>query len=367
MASIRPHRAANGVVTYRVLWRQDGRQRGLTFTDLTSAERHRGNIERIGASAALDMLGIADSGELTLREWLDDHVANLPGIIEGTRRQYRRYVAHDLADLGRLPLAAVTEAAVAQWLQGMEQPVGADGKPGKRPSSKTLQNKHAFLSGAMKAAVRAGKIDRNPCDGQRIMRSERREMVMLTRAEFDKVHATIGRELWADLALWLVSTGMRFGEATALAPSAIDLDEGTCRITRAWKRGKDGWEIGPPKSRRSVRTINLPPQAVDIARRRIADGGDLVFVVSTGARCRQQNFFNEGWAPARGVLGTDRVPRIHDLRHTCASWMIGAGVPLVVVSRHLGHEDITTTANVYGHVDRESGAAAAAAIGRVLG
>lgn len=66
------------------------------------------------------------------------------------------------------------------------------------------------------------------------------------------------------------------------------------------------------------------------------------------------------------MLGLEHPPRVHDLRHTCASWMIGAGVPLVVVSRHLGHEDITTTANVYSHLDRRSFDDAAEAIGRML-
>ena len=67
--------------------------------------------------------------------------------------------------------------------------------------------------------------------------------------------------------------------------------------------------------------------------------------------------------------GLAKIPgnlRIHDLRHTCASWMIGAGVPLVVVSRHLGHESIETTASVYSHVDRRSFAEAVAAIDDML-
>jgi len=362
MASIRSRKAANGTVTHTVMWRQDGKQRGLTFVDIGSATVFKSNVERLGSEAALQIIGVTDSGEITLREWLEDHVDNLPGIIEGTRKQYKRYIAHDLAEMGRQPLASITEATVAKWLLSMENP-----ESGKKPSGKTIQNKHAFLSGALKAAVRAGKIDRNPCAGQRIMRSEKREMVMLTKAEFDKVHAEIDRELWADLAMWLVSTGMRFSEATALAPTSVDLVDATCRVTRAWKKGANGLELGPPKSRRSVRTINLPSQAVEIARRRMRDGGEYLFVNSAGSPVRQQNFFNEGWAPARKVLGKDRVPRIHDLRHTCASWMISAGVPLVVVSRHLAHEDITTTANVYGHVDRESGAAAAAAIDKMLG
>jgi integrase len=46
--------------------------------------------------------------------------------------------------------------------------------------------------------------------------------------------------------------------------------------------------------------------------------------------------------------GLTKSPRVHDLRHTCASWMIAAGVPLPIIQQHLGHESIQTTIGVYG-------------------
>lgn len=54
--------------------------------------------------------------------------------------------------------------------------------------------------------------------------------------------------------------GARWGEATALKPSDIDLGSNTVRITRAWKRTyeRGGYELGPPKTKKSVRTINVP-------------------------------------------------------------------------------------------------------------
>ncbi len=41
---------------------------------------------------------------------------------------------------------------------------------------------------------------------------------------------------------------------------------------------------------------------------------------------------------------------VHSLRHTYASLMIADGIPLVVVSRRLGHAQVSTTANIYAHV-----------------
>ena len=49
-----------------------------------------------------------------------------------------------------------------------------------------------------------------------------------------------------------------------------------------------------------------------------------------------------------------RKIRFHDLRHTFASILLGKDVPLINVSNFLGHSDISTTANIYAHLDKAS-------------
>lgn len=46
--------------------------------------------------------------------------------------------------------------------------------------------------------------------------------------------------------------------------------------------------------------------------------------------------------------------RFHDLRHTFASMLISRNVPLIYVSNFLEHSTISTTANIYGHLDKSS-------------
>ncbi|MGC5249551.1 tyrosine-type recombinase/integrase [Gordonia sp. DT219] len=364
MASVQYRPLADGTKRWRVLWREAGKQRNLTFWDEDSADDFARDIDLHGAEEALRIRGVIDAGgrEVTLAQWLRAHVDSLTGIQQATRDRYLSYITHDIAPtIGVMPLSAVTEATIGRWVTELGD-----------ASGKTVQNKHAFLSQGLKAAVRAGKIDRNPCEGRRLPRTLRQEMVFLSRAEFDRVHTAIGgRQPWSDLALWLVTTGMRFGEATALRPGDIDLDEGLCRISRSWKySGSYQRTLGTTKTRRSDRTISLPPQAVDIARRRADTDHEWLFALSSGREVGPQDFHNRAWRKAREALlndkGEGKKPRVHDLRHTCASWMIAAGVPLVVVSRHLGHEDIQTTANTYSHVDQTSGRAAAAAIGAMF-
>ena len=51
----------------------------------------------------------------------------------------------------------------------------------KGASGKTIANKHGFLSSALNAAVKAGHIGANPAVGQRLPRTERADMVVLSR------------------------------------------------------------------------------------------------------------------------------------------------------------------------------------------
>jgi integrase len=160
---------------------------------------------------------------------------------------------------------------------------------------------------------------------------------------------------------------MRFSEATALTASDVDAAARTCRINKAWKYSGDYRpEIGPPKTKKSIRTISLPAAALNVAD--LTTPGFL-FTNGAGNPVRAQEFFNGGWKPGRASAmkaGLTKEPRVHDLRHTCASWMIQAGVPLPVIQQHLGHESIQTTIGVYGHLDRRSAQAAADAIHRSI-
>ncbi|WP_237112608.1 site-specific integrase [Mycobacteroides abscessus] len=200
-------------------------------------------------------------------------------------------------------------------------------------------------------------------------------MVFLTGAEFGLLYAQIP-VFWRPMVRFLVSSGTRFSEATALTPADIDMDKGTVRIVKAWKRGAtENARMGVPKTAKSVRTINAPADA--LADLDLSD--EYVFRNRQGNAVRANTFRNGVWNPAieratgRSVRAGGEVPakllvkepRIHDLRHTCASWMIAKGVPLPVIQDHFGHESITTTVDLYGHLDRSSMQAAAVAIGDV--
>lgn len=366
MASIRIRTRKDGSSYSAVLYRQSGQQRSTSFDDPLAAERFRNLVEQVGPDKALEIIGAAErvAGEQTVAQWIAHHIDHLTGIEEATRSRYRRYLELDIDPvMGALPLSAVTETTVAQFVQALTE---------AKASGKTIKNKHGFLSGAFQGAVRAGHLAANPCEGRRLPRADagKDNATFLTPEEFALLRDAM-TERWRPMTTFLVSTGMRYSEAAALTVGDIDPDAGTVRINKAWKYTSDNTRrLGPPKSRKGVRTINIPPQALAAAGDLNRPHDALVFATQSGDPISAQLYHNKAWRPAlkkvEGQLG-GKTPSPHDLRHTCASWMIAAGVPLPVIQAHLGHESITTTIGVYGHLDRRSAQAGAAAIGAALG
>jgi integrase len=371
MASLRTRNRTDGSAYYAVLYRLDGKQTSTSFQDIASAKKFQKLVDKFGPAKAVETLGTDPAfSVVSVAEWIEHHISHLTGLRKSTLYDYRTYLKNDIAQpLGDLPLTALSRDDIARWMQDLS---------GKGASGKTIANKHGFLSSALNAAVRAGRIPSNPAAGQRLPTSERQEMVCLSHEDFSRLLDNIP-EFWRPLVEFLVASGCRWGEATALKPSDIDRANSTVRIARAWKRTYDrgGYEIGPPKTKKSVRTINVPKTVLN----KLDYSNEWTFLNKAGRPVKGNGFHDRIWQPAvertwpsvdeeRNPITDKSVgnlrPRIHDLRHTCASWLVRGGVPLPVIQQHLGHESINTTINLYSHIDRRSMQAAAAAIEQVL-
>ncbi len=366
MAFIRERERKDGTTVYGVTYRLAGRgsrQSSVTFAAEKEAKRFFALVESHGAERALELAGIADTqrpmSALTVAEWLDRYIGSRSGVEKKTITEYKRYAERDLGPaLGAIPLSALTRDDVAEWVNDMQDEGAAGG---------TIQNKHGFLSGALKVAVKDGHLAANPCEGVRLPRTEQKEMVFLTGPEFRTLKAAFSAH-YQPFVEFLVSSGCRASEALALRPSDIDLEAGTVRITRSWHRGgPDGYYLAPPKTQKSIRTINVPKSVLT----QLDYTHEWVFVSTHGQPIRLYSWRANVWYKSLAKAKADgltKSPRLHDLRHTCASWMIQAQppVPLAVARAHLGHESIKTTVDLYGHLDRTSHVAAADAIANML-
>lgn len=394
MASIRHRVRSDGTVAWTVLYRENGRQRSLTFDAEAGARQAKRLIDDLGHEAALDVIEArlyGDGDTPTLREWAGDYIDELTGVTEGTRSRYRAFVRGSLDPLTDLPIDAIDHAAVSKWVNAQER-AGLAGK--------TIANRHGFLYGCLEAAVKAGIIGTNPCKSTRLPTTERAEMVFLDQAEFATLLKYV-RPDSRDLVVTLVGTGLRFGEATALQVKDWDGKHSRLTVSRAWKFTNSREQLaGAPKTSRSRRTIAVPPEVADVVAARVKGRkpSDLIFPGPNDKAWKSSAFHSAVWQPAvdyangvdyedkrRRWTGRDdgpvtvrarqpwrtpapegerlgKRPRIHDLRHSCASWLIQAGVALPVIQRHLGHESIKTTVDRYGHLEPAHLAAVAGAL-----
>lgn len=172
-----------------------------------------------------------------------------------------------------------------------------------------------------------------------------------------------------DRAIWstAIYAGLRYGELRALRWGAIDLASKTIRVHESWDP-KEG-SIAP-KTRTSKRTTPMPEviraSLVELRGRRPAVADDaLVFATDDGSPFHAASIYrraDRAWAAA-GIA--DRL-RLHQARHTYASFMIAAGVNAKALSVFMGHSSIKVTFDLYGHLMPGTEAEAAALLDSFL-
>ena len=402
MPKIDPRRNADGSVSYRVQFRPvpGGRPTREAFATADAAQRFIDLGERIGWAAAQEVRNASTSsapGIPTLATWFERHLEELsasvtPGTVDGYRREAARtWLPH----LGHWPVDQLTRERVTAWVAWQRRQetsrsaaarakaaeaikvAKATGEPApampapRLVSDKTIANAHGLLSSVLSAAGREYALP-NVAEGIRLPSDqEREEMTFLTPTEYDALLAATP-QWWQPLVAFLAGSGCRWGEATALKVADFNLASypATVTISRAWKRGeKGGVYLGAPKTRRGRRTVTLDATTVATIRHLIDNQPpeQYAFRGVRGARVHAQNFHPRVWQPAVTAAGIGKTPRVHDLRHSHASWLIAAGVPLPIIQYRLGHESIKTTSDRYGHMLPGAGDVAAAAMGRILG
>jgi integrase len=142
----------------------------------------------------------------------------------------------------------------------------------------------------------------------------------------------------------------------------IDFEKQTLRITGALQRVQGKLERSEPKTRAGARTLLLPDVLVKLlaAHKQRQDEErafwgaewqehDLVFPTERGTPMEPSNLHRH-FKLALKRAGLPHATRFHDLRHTCATFLIAQGIHPRVVMEILGHSQISLTMNIYGHV-----------------
>jgi integrase len=208
----------------------------------------------------------------------------------------------------------------------------------------------------------------------------------ITREEIDPLDAEGARRLIESargdrlepLYVLALNTGMRQGELLALKWDDVDLERSLVRVRRTLTRSDKGFVLGEPKTKKSRRTIRLTPGAVQALRAHLSrqleemeragslyEPGGLIFATEMGTIINPSNLRNRSLKPLlrRAEL---RPIRFHDLRHTCATLLLGKDINPKIVSEMLGHASVSITLDIYSHLLPDMQEKAAKALEDVL-
>lgn len=244
----------------------------------------------------------------------------------------------------------------------------------------TIKRIRTALSPIFSTAVKKELLLKNPVTNATTPAGEEKERVYLDADQCKELMTFVNEFSNPQLPRvikTLVYTGMRVGELTALHWDEVDLDRAMITVKYSLYRLDGKYQLSTPKTKSSARVIALPPQLVEILREQKAWQDERRKAVGNRWIARGAVFtgsYGEYMAKAyinlqfKQLLAKRNFPdiHIHDLRHANASLLINMGVPVKVISEHLGHRDTRTTETIYAHVFAETMVQASNAISEAL-
>ena len=347
--------------------------RGVATATLLDGTRRRIYVvgpDEASARAALDRrwaevegrtapTAAADAGmtiDSLLARWLTESVR-----VDRRGSTYETYLikaTHITKHLGRLAARDLTRSQV-RWFVGQ---LAADGL-----AVSTIRTTMEVLSIALNYAVRELEIlPRNPSTGVGLPQAPVTHRPTLSPDQIRRVLSATQETAHplGPLVALVVTTGIRRGEAIGLRWQDVNLDVGALRIVQQRARGNRDERVivSAPKTSAGQRPIPLMPAVVAqlrayreaqlAARLRSVQpwaNSDLVFRQPDDGRPFAPEYVDRVWARLLVQMGLPHM-RLHDLRHTFGTLMMGAGVNSRIVAELMGHSSVGITLNVYSHV-----------------
>ena len=300
---------------------------------------------------------LTEDSRMTLGQWLDRWLAEYKDgtIRPGTLESYRNYIENYIKpQLGGKQVSLITTQDVQRMYRRLKNGgrVREDAERSKRLSDSTVRHIHTMLHGAMKAAVQAHIIPKNPTENATVPKSNYKPMQVLNEQELDTfLQAVQNDDVWRDFFYTELMTGLRRGEICALMWRDFDAKAGTLGISRTLhSKGQGVYALGDTKTSQGNRTIILPESVAALLRaRKKASISQWIFPQPASPELPM----NPGTAYRRlkTLLEEAGLPsiRFHDLRHTFATLALQNGMDVKTLSAMLGHVSAATTLDIYTH------------------
>jgi integrase len=273
-----------------------------------------------------------------LTAWLEQSVK--PTNKPSTHQSYRDIIKRHIEPaIGHIVLSKLTPQHIQALLATLQA---------KKLSPRTVQYARAILHHALDQALKWGYVARNVVALVEAPRVERHAVEPLTEAQATALlQAVAGHRLEALYRIAL-GLGLRRGEVLALRWVDIDLKARTLRVT-AGKTASSTRTLPLPETLVDALKVHEQRQQVERAESDAWRDQGLVFPSEVGTPISGRNLLRHFKSVLKRV-GLPQTIRFHDLRHSCATFLIAQGVHPRVVMEILGHSQISVTMNTYGHV-----------------
>ena len=326
---------------------------------MTHAERER---NRLANTKMLDYLD----------EWLEGHKHNVE---KQTYHQYKRYIDGRIREFFT-PLDIKVKELTGDEINDFYTYLRNEG-----PAGSSCQRYHSLLHKAFKDAMKRRIISANPVDQAN---RPKREQYIATFYNSEEVKQLL--ELVKDDEIYIpillaAYYGLRRSEVIGLKWSAIDFSENTLTVRHTVHATDEGIVAKDRlKTKSSYRTLTLEPFVrEELLKHREKQENmkklmrsayskeytDYVCVDVLG-RLYDPDFVTRHFGDLLEKHKLKKI-RFHDLRHSCASVLLAQGITMKQIQEWLGHSDMSTTANIYSHLDAVTKAETGAAMSKALG
>ena len=299
------------------------------------------NAWRLGLAASFLKGDFIPKNDITIGTWLIQYLRTFvkPKVREKTFLSYTTVAAH------------ITDEFAAKELQKIK-PIEAQAFLNELDVSDSMKERvKKLLCRLSKKAYALEMIKKDFMLGVEIAKPEPKSVEIFRLDELKKILDVIENNkrlrrhrLFISLA---IASGCRLGELLALTPN--DIKDNSIHITKSLTESRGVPLLQPPKTKAGYRYVTLPSPLMAQLRQSCAGiaPDDYLFKNAHGKPCLTSNM----GATWRRIVRAADVPyrKFHCLRHTHASMMLAAGVPVLEIAKRLGHSRASHTLNLYGH------------------
>ena len=261
----------------------------------------------------------------------------------------------------------ITTSQADDWISSLES---------EGVSTYSINNARKIAIQLFNYALKLNLVNRNPFKYSEKVKHEQRDKHPLSAPEINIFLTESAEDKYAALFMLLVTTGMRVGEAQALTWDDINFNMKQIVINKTYSSGELKKSAKTEKGNRKITigeelskalmTHLVNQQEIRANLGSAYNNNNLVFPNSIGNYESLGNIRTRHFDPIIKKSLLNNKTTIHDLRHTFASINLMEGVPVLVVSNHLGHANPSITLDIYSHYIPESAESPSITLERII-